>query len=195
MIKVLIIIFVILGVLFLVGGGYLLGVANPTGESSSLSPSPAVVQVSPLPEASASIPPPSGIPVTMSDKATPGGPQLGDVLGPNDAQRAIEKAVESANFDKVEPNLANKVTLITYGTSCCGETSDSKEIIDFISGKAKSGQGPWVFNPSDAKYADLKNESDFFAVAKSGEALLFKNNEDNKLESVTFYGDYRLAAN
>lgn len=192
-----IVILIILAALFLIGGGYFLGVSFPMNGANPSSPPAA----SPVPSSTASpepsvLPSPSSSPtVGMSDKTSPGGPQLGDVLGPDDAQRAIEKAIESNSFDKVKPNLADKVMLIQSGTSCCGETSDTAKIIDFISGKAKSGKAPWVFNPSDAKYSGLAESSDFFAVDKEGKALAFKLNESNKLKSITFYVDYRLAGN
>jgi hypothetical protein len=194
MIKVLLVIFVILAILFLVGGGYFLGLTFPmNGAAPAVSNQPSA---SLTPSISPSVSPsPSSLPSYMSDQSTGDGPQLGDELGPNDAQRAIEKAIESNNFDKIEPNLADKVALIIYASSCCEATSDTKEIIDFISGKAKSGKAPWAFNPPDAKYSDIEESSDFFAVDKEGRTLAFKLDDNHKLKSVTFYADYKLAGN
>lgn len=194
MIKVLLVIFVILGILFLVGGGYFLGLTFPmNGQAPAVSSQPTPSSSStPVPSVS---PSPSSLPSYMSDQSTGDGPQLGDELGPDDAQRAVEKAVDSGNFDKVEPNLAPKVSLIAYATSCCGESSDPKKIVDFISGYAAKGEKPWVFNPTDNKYSGLQESSDFFAVDKSGRALAFKLDGNNKLKSVTYYSDYRLAGN
>lgn len=196
MIKVLMVIFIILAALFLIGGGYFLGVSFPMGQNPAPSPlTQSSLVPSSTPEPSASPSPSSSPTIGMSDKTSPGGPQLGDELGPNDAQRAIEKAIDSGNFNKVEPNLADKVALIIYASSCCAATSDPEEIINFISGKAESGKAPWVFNPDDVKYSELAESSDFFAVDKDGKALAFKLDGNNKLNSITFYADYRLAAN
>lgn len=183
MIRILVIILIILGIGFFVGGGYFLGLqssqkgnkpvaqemvaksANSENQKTeSIAPSPVITQA------------PSVIPTSK----------------PVDTITAIEDAFVSGNFESLKPNLADKVMLIAYATSCCGGTTDYKKVAEFISGYVLKGKN-WTFNPKDAKYDGLRKASDLFVVAEDGRALLFKLNDAKKLEKVTFYATYQLA--
>lgn len=189
MIKILIIILIILAAVFLVGGGYFLGLQgrasksdSPDLQNKSLSASPSVVK-----QTEAANP-------TVSASQTPS-PSISATPKPvTDTITAIEDAFVSENFESIKPNLADKVMLIAYATSCCGSTDDYKKVAEFISGYVSKGKN-WTFNPKDAKYNGLKKEGDLFVVAEDGRALVFKLNDLKKLEKVTFYSNYILASN
>lgn len=184
MIKFLIIILIILAAVFLIGGGYFLGLQGNAAKNISTTPqsisSPAPSGTA-QPVASA-IANPSATPV---ESATP--------KPVTDTITAIENAFISENFESLKPNLADSVMLIAYATSCCGSTTDYKKVAEFISGYVSKGKN-WTFNPKDAKYDGLRKEADLFVVAEDGRALVFKLDNAKKLSKVTFYSSYQLAS-
>lgn len=190
MIRVLIIIMVILGVLFLVGGGYFLGLqsSNSAKNESNFQPAPSVTATPSAP----SSPEPTSTP-SPSPAASPSPSPAQTVT---DTGSVIKDAFINENFDNVKPVLANSVMLITYATSCCGEESDPQKIIEFMAGSNNArAKLLWSFNPADSKYDNIRKIGDFFAIAKTGEAFTFELDGSGKLNKIIFYADYRLAAN
>ncbi len=169
--KILIIVFVMLGGLFLVGGGYFLGLQNSQTSEPTQTPIPAIV---PSPSAEPSILP---IPSPSAD-----------------TKIVLKQMFEEKNFDDLKPFLAPKVNIIAYGTECCGQTEDLDKVVDFVSGYGEKQEG-WVFDPEDSKYADIDEAFDTFAISKDGKALGFLINENGKIEKAEFFVDYRLASN
>ncbi len=187
MIKILLIILIILAAIFLIGGGYFLGLQG-NGSPRFAGEAGKKTESAVIPAASAQ-PAPSAESLTVSPNPIPSA----TVKPVIDTITAIENAFVSEDFGSLQPNLADKVMLIAYATSCCGETSDYKKVAEFIQGYVQKGKN-WTFNPKDEKYATLKKEGELFVVAEDGRALVFKLNDAKKLAKVTFYSSYTLAA-
>lgn len=176
------IILIILAAVFLISGGYFLGLQGKSSKSDS----------SDLQNKAASaVNPTEAVNAEASVSPTPA-PFVIATPKPVNTITAIENAFISEDFESLKPNLASKVVLIAYATSCCGETDDYKRVAEFILGYVQKGRN-WTFNPQDAKYGGLKKSSDLYAVAEDGRALSFKLDDSKKLKNVTFYADYRLS--
>lgn len=186
MIRVLIIILIILAIIFLVGGGYFLGLQGSASKDNS-----PVLQNTNAPVASSTPQQPEPVTPVPVVSSTPASSAIATPK-PIDTITAIEDAFVSEKFENLKPNLADKVMLIAYATSCCGETSDYKKVAEFISGYVQRGKN-WTFNPKDAKYDGLKKSSDLYVIAEDGRALAFKLDDAKKLKNITFYSDYRLS--
>lgn len=174
MVRILIIILAILGALFLVGGGYFLGLQS--GQSSSKNSEISKTTNTPT--------------VTPTKEIAPTATPI-----PKDTKTILKEAFENKNFDSLKPRLAASVDLLLFATSCCGAKTDQTEIIQFISGSFDKGGSSWDFDVKDSKYASIVaslKSGEFLVVSSTGPAIIFTLDSENKIKKVFFYTDYRL---
>jgi hypothetical protein len=109
---------------------------------------------------------------------------------------AIETAVPSKKWTDLLPFMTTNVTLIKYGTSCCGTVSKNQAISELS--YLNDATSPWNFSETNPIALSLESKDPehfketWIGTSKDYYAVGFKWNDDFLIEKVSMVNDYRL---
>ena len=171
MIRILIGFIIILSILFLIAGGYLLGVGNqkPTTSKSQSTQT----QQNPVSSTSATPSSPTPTPNTTLGKQT------------------LTKALYDKSYDELLPFFANSVEVLIEATECCGigtgAAADTR-VLNYLS----AAKGEWNFDQNNPAIVGIKGQNPagyqntIVGTADNKYVLKLTLDENSKVKSVVF---------
>ena len=172
MIRILIGFIIILSILFLIAGGYLLGVGN---QKPSTSKSQISTQTQQNPVSSTSAVPSSSAPTPNA------------TLG----KQTLTKALYDKSYDELLPFFADSVEVLIEATECCGTFAGSTantRVINYLT----AAKGDWNFDQNSPAIVGIKGQNPagyqntIVGTADNKYVLKLTLDEGSKIKTVVF---------